>query len=233
MLSAPPRPAPGARVSIHASRMARSGSPNARTSGTQWLLAATLSVAATAAPAPTAVPPPLEALQRAATTPAGGNYSAECLADRHALQSDNKVYKAVMPVISTSTAIVIDLIDRCTSNATKCTTPYGPGSCCEADGTAAWQTHKDKVDAFRAAARADVRGGLVWLVEQAVVGSDAALLESTYKHTLPFFIPTRCEGEADMAVLLEALSHDCAADPARGPIRLCKYYRAPSGGVAR
>ena len=104
------------------------------------------------------------------------------------------------------------------------TTKVAP--CCAADGKNLWAAHEDKVGAFRSAALADVKGDLFWLVQQAVVNG-AALLESTYRHTQPFFIATRCQGQTDMAALLEALSHDCAYDPASGTLRSCRYYRDP------
>ena len=152
----------------------------------------------------------------------GTNYSAACVADRERLQKDQKVFHALMPVLATSTAVVMELISDCSRNTTKCTTrAFGELDCCTADGESKWVMHEAKVDAFEAACKANEKGDLVWFVEN-VTASYVDPLQSVYKHTLPLFVGKDCQNDADMAILLDALSQDCTA---RRPVRSCHYSR--------
>ena len=208
------------RATLHACTMPR-------------LLAAALCAAATAAPTPPTVSAPLDALRHSASASAVrsaplGNYSAGCAADHATLKADVMVHDAHTPVLSISTVTSLKLLKSCASNASKCTTPLGAGECCAADGAAGWVPYQDVVDTYNATCQVDVAGHIFWLVEQTVVDDGKSLLQSTYTHTQPFFIPARCHGVADVSVLLESLSHSCAYNPFKGKVRSCRFDLASS-----
>ena len=175
-----------------------------------------------------AASPPIDLARqfaRVALASAAGNFTAACAADRRKLQMDSKVYETVMQVVQESTGVVLGVMDACEKNTTKCSTPYGDGSCCSADGAAEWAKHQAVYAAYGAACAADEDGDLLWFVEQVTAGgSGEPIVQSTYEHTLPLFISKNCQSADNLATLFEALDQDCVA---RGALLKCEYSLPP------
>jgi len=156
-----------------------------------------------------------------------GNFTAACAADRRKLQMDSNVYKTVLQVVQISTAVVLNVMDSCKKNTTKCSTSFGGGSCCSADGAGQWTKHQPVYEAYESACAKVEEGNLLWFVEQVTIGgSGEPIVQSTYENTLPLYISKKCQSSDNIATLFKALDQDCVSSG--GAILKCEYFNASS-----
>jgi cathepsin L len=156
-----------------------------------------------------------------------GNFTAACASDRRKLQMDSDVYKTVLQVVQISTGVVLDVMDSCEKDTTKCATPFGGGSCCSADGAGQWAKEQAVYVAYEEACAKVEEGDLMWFVEQVTTGgSGEPIVQSTYEHTLPLFISKNCQSSDNLATLFKALNQDCVSN--EGAILKCEYSNSSS-----
>ena len=157
-----------------------------------------------------------------------GNFTSACTDDRLKLQNDPQVYKTVLQVVQESTAVVLDVIAACEKNTTTCSTPFGAGSCCTADGAGQWSKHQAVYEAYEVACANVEAGDLLWFVEtvttQGSSSSGELIVQSTYEHTLPLYISKNCQKEENLATLFGLLAQDCVVS--QGTLLKCEYSLA-------
>ena len=111
---------------------------------------------------------------------AAGNFTAACASDRRKLQMDTDVYKTVLQVVQISTGIVLEVMGSCEKDTTKCSTPFGGGTCCSADGAGQWAKEQAVYLAYEEACAKVEDGDLMWFVEQVTTGgSGEPIVQST------------------------------------------------------
>ena len=103
-----------------------------------------------------------------------------------------------------------------------CSTPFGGGTCCSADGAGQWAKEQAVYLAYEEACAKVEDGDLMWFVEQVTTGgSGEPVVQSTYEHTLPLYISKNCQNSGDLALLFKALNQDCVSNG--GAILKCEY----------